>query len=131
MIGYERNPTPLYCVLAYNPDGILALGALTEESAFLVAHFAASGLLMLFVHPKWQSMVREEDYEYLGELLGDFKERSLSDPECLMRQISSLNIGLIATLESGADASRSSVVASLLTRFSELGISQIPISRVN
>ena len=64
---------------------------------FLFAKWKQSEQLSLFVNPGWRSFVSHAHHEYIEDLLRDFIERRIFDPEGLFQQLSCLSVGPILT----------------------------------
>jgi hypothetical protein len=100
------NPSwisPQHCTLEYRNDhrnslepkaSQLILGALlqlnNEDDQYR---------LELFINPKWPEFVHEEDRKYIESLLKDLVERAQPEPEMLFKQLCSLGVGPIVTVE--------------------------------
>jgi hypothetical protein len=61
------------------------------------------GNLLFRVHPKWRAIVQSEDLVYLQSLTSDFQVRAKLHPADLFQQLSSLEVGPLATQVVGAD----------------------------
>jgi hypothetical protein len=63
---------------------------LKQGALLMFALFGRDCGLRLLLHPQWRSMIDAADLEYVGELLTDFRQRCLIDPEALFLQLASL-----------------------------------------
>lgn len=104
-----------FCALGYrfSADG-------DNASKVLVFIFRFSqGDVSIRFDPDWRSNVDESIREYVGSLLEDLRERALSDPDALMRQVSSLNVGPIVTHSTGKNIAEFPELDQLCRRFVE------------
>jgi hypothetical protein len=78
-----------------------------------------SGLRIL-VHPGWRTIVEAEDLDYIESLFMDFTERANLHPGALIKQISSLEVGPLATKEVGSNISDRPPLSELCSLFVQL-----------
>lgn len=57
--------------------------------------------VQVFVDPNWRKKVHAADYEFLEELIADFKQRAECDPANLFGQCCSLSVEPLVTQEEG------------------------------
>ena len=94
----SKNPKGQICTLVYQEHE--SLGSETApEIVLLVAKNEQSEGLSLFVNPAWREFVASRHWEYMGDLLEDFKERKRLEPDALFQQLCSLRVGPIITHE--------------------------------
>jgi hypothetical protein len=90
-----------YCVVEYKPKP-WTTPAESPAPAILLAIKEQEGLC-LFIDPTWQKFVREEDSNYIQDLIATLKERSEHEPELLFQQLSELSLGPLVTADVGTD----------------------------
>jgi hypothetical protein len=74
---------------------------LKQGALLMFALFGRDCGLRLLLHPQWRSMIDAADLEYIGELLTDFRQRCLIDPEALFLQLASLAVGPLVVRQAG------------------------------
>jgi hypothetical protein len=79
--------------------------------------------LQLLVHPKFRTIVQEEDLVYIETLLMDLFERAERGAATLFKQISSLGVGPLVTQEVGTSLLESPSVQKIYSQFIEYKIS--------
>lgn len=73
--------------------------------------------LRLFLHPQWRPLIDAEDLEYIVELLADFRQRCMLDPEALFSQLASLAVGPLVVREAGKFADADLALSNLWEQF--------------
>jgi hypothetical protein len=76
--------------------------------------------LQFFIHPKWQTIVHEEDLAYIEALLQDLLDRAKMYPGDLFKQLTSLGVGPLTTQEVGFILDDHPFLLELLSKFVEL-----------
>ena len=87
MLGFsakEKTFTRPFCVLSWLTDA------------------ASSTRLTIMVSRKWQEIVPEIYSTYVFELINDWLQRSIDNPDALIRMVEELSVGPIQTLEAGS-----------------------------
>ena len=98
MGSQTENPRGQICTLVYQEHESFGSEPVSE-TAFLVAKKQQSEGLSLFVNPAWREFVASRHWEYMDDLLEDFKERKRFEPDALFQQLCSLRVGPIITHE--------------------------------
>jgi hypothetical protein len=78
--------------------------------------------LQILVDPNWRDMVQLTDWAYIGEILADFKQRALSDPEALFVQVKSLAVGPLVTHSEGTRVAEHPGLLERVGTFIELSV---------
>ena len=91
-----------FCALGYRTAEAASPSA--PEKIIIVFLGSAGGALRVLSHRDWRDMVREEDVEYVGNLMEDFRERARLTPDALFRQVASLQVGPVVTCAVGSDS---------------------------
>jgi len=76
--------------------------------------------LTLLVDPDLRLVVTEDDHAYLDSLLPDLVERSKQQPLDLFKQLCSLGIGPLVTVEAGERIADHPPLLDLCSRFEQL-----------
>ena|SRR5579862_5881176 len=114
MIEVNQGPPLRFCALGYRaPDEEHALSG--RDSIIVVLIAFKNGDLGIRLHQNWRRLVAAEDWEYIRELIDDFKARAKSAPGALFEQAQSLSVGPIVACDVGADA-----VLNLYERFNDV-----------
>jgi hypothetical protein len=61
--------------------------------------------LCFLIHPEWRTIVCGNDLRYLESLFEDFRERAKLCPAALFKQLSSLAVGRLVSLQVGTNIS--------------------------
>ena len=96
----DDSPRYQFCVLEYRVQNRINFG-----TTILLVLEGDGGILRFFVQPKWRTFVQPEDLDYFESLLRDFPTRAAADPKALFKQLSSLSVGPLVTVEVGENIS--------------------------
>jgi hypothetical protein len=72
------------------------------------------------IHPNWVEIVEAEDLQVIRELFDDFAERAHSDPETLLRQLTTLGVGKLVTYTAGKVLTSLPDIEELFSRFESI-----------
>jgi hypothetical protein len=112
----------LFCTLEYRPQDRDTASTQGTTIAMLVFR-PTDNNLQLLVHPKFRTIVQEEDLVYIETLLMDLFERAERGAATLFKQISSLGVGPLVTQEVGTSLLESPSVQKIYSQFIEYKIS--------
>jgi hypothetical protein len=75
------------------------------------------GRLRFFVHPDWRTIVQPGDLDYIESVLDDLRARAALDSDALFKQLSSLDVGPLVTLDSGTNIADHPAIRTMLPLF--------------
>ena len=110
-----QRQQPQFCALVYNPRQ--NPDSLSLEKIIVILVGSKPKEVNILVRPNWQTIVEEDDRDYVQELLKDFKLRLRLDPEGLLKQASLLSAGPLLTYASGHPPFADNRLLSLLKEF--------------
>lgn len=96
----DDSPPRRYCLLEYRAQNRIKFG-----TTILLVLKGDDGSLQIYVQPEWRATVQPKDIDYLESLLRDLPKRSVSNPQELFQQLSSLSVGPLVTVEVGENIS--------------------------
>ena len=117
MTTRSENRSLQYCALAYKgpqPEGVLSL-----ENVVMILVRCSSGTPYTLVNPNWLNIVEPGDWEYVEDMLKDFEDRLIVQPDNLIRQASSLSVGPLITYATGLRLADNPELVALGAVFSE------------
>ncbi len=109
-----------FCILEYSPSGPRSDEADTTSAVALVLWSIESRNLRILIHPELRKVVQAEDLSYIESVFADFLERAKSEPESLLKQVSSLGIGPLVTRQVGPNIAECPLVMEQCSSFVEL-----------
>jgi hypothetical protein len=112
-------PKSRFCALEYRGPRWNGSEQEPASTILLVLEDGKSALQFL-VHPDWRTIVEAEDLDYIESLLMDFTERAKLHPGALFKQVSSLEVGPLATKEVGSNILDRPPLSELCSRFVQL-----------
>jgi len=114
MSEVDQGPPQQFCALEYRASADDRPSSAPESIIILLAMFG-NGELEVLLRRKWRQVVNAEDWEYVRELVDDFRARAEFGPEALFEQAQSLGIGPIVTSQVTAEA-----IQDLYARFEDV-----------
>ena len=97
--------SPQFCVLEYRPRRVDSVGPerkhLILSALFDLDDESDRYRLKIYVDPQWRAFVKEVDRDYIEDLLPDLVEQANHDAEALFKQLCSLGVGPLGTIQVG------------------------------
>ena len=99
MLRVDESPVAHFSALEYRAEELSGPSALEQVVILFLRN--DGGALRVFAHRDWRTIVQPRDLEYIRDILEDFRERALSAPDALFKQVSSLSVGPLTTYAVG------------------------------